>query len=45
MESQILILPELLHFVIAAIGAGVPIAKGNTNVHQHTSSYQATWPP
>lgn len=36
METQILIVAEVLHFVIAAIGAGGPIVNGN---HHFTSAY------
>ena len=36
MESQILIVAEVLDFVIAAIGAAGPIANGN---HQFTSAH------
>ena len=36
MENRILIVVEVLHFVIAAIGAGEPIANGN---HQFTSAH------
>lgn len=45
MESQILIVPKLLHFVIAAIGAGKPIAIGNrefTSAHINTSGHMAS---